>query len=200
MMPWKLGSPKTTPRIELVTIFAKILNRLRLYAVRLNRFLIFSNQARMTVYRRFIGMSIGKDSMIWAGNRFNDPTNMEIGDNCAIGPNNLFLSRGGIKIGRNVNLSGFGFFISQQHDLRGDDFTRTTTAPIIIEDRAWVATNCTIMPGVTIHEGGVVAAGSVVVKDVPAWTVVGGNPARVIGQRSHQTNYEIKDLRGLKWL
>jgi acetyltransferase-like isoleucine patch superfamily enzyme len=53
-------------------------------------------------------------------------------------------------------------------------------APIHICDRAWLGMNVTVLKGVTIGEGAVVAAGSVVTKEVPAWTLVGGNPARVI--------------------
>ncbi len=154
----------------------------------------------MGIYRKLIGIAIGKDSIIWAGNKFNDPKNVEIGDNTIVGPGNLFLARGKIKIGNNVNLSGYSYFISQQHDLEGDDFTSTTTAPIIICDRAWVATNVTIMPGVTMHEGAVAAAGAVVIKDIPAWTVVGGNPAQEIKKRKVQKNYVLRDLKGSKWL
>lgn len=52
--------------------------------------------------------------------------------------------------------------------------------PILIKKYAWIGMKCIILKGVTIGEGAVVAAGSVVVKDVPAWTVVGGNPAQII--------------------
>jgi putative colanic acid biosynthesis acetyltransferase WcaF len=55
--------------------------------------------------------------------------------------------------------------------------------PIIIMENVWVTTGAMILPGVTIGEGGVVAAGAVVVKDVEPWTVVGGNPARFIKKR-----------------
>lgn len=179
---------------------AKIKRRCNHYAVRLSRFLVFSNTLRMFFYRHFASIKIGESSMIWAGNKINDPTKLTIGANCIIGPDNVFLTRGGVTIGNNVNLSGFGFFISQQHDVSGDDFTRTVFENITLHDRVWVATNCTILPGVTIHEGGVVAAGSVVTKDVDAWTVVGGNPARKIGERDQQLDYKLEDMKGSKWL
>ena len=57
------------------------------------------------------------------------------------------------------------------------------TAPIAIKANAWVAGWSIVLPGVTIGEGAVVAAGSVVVKDVPAWTIVGGNPAKSVKKR-----------------
>jgi maltose O-acetyltransferase len=52
--------------------------------------------------------------------------------------------------------------------------------PVVIKDGVWLGTRCTVMPGVTINEGAVVAAGAVVTKDVPAHTIVGGIPAKVI--------------------
>jgi acetyltransferase-like isoleucine patch superfamily enzyme len=53
-------------------------------------------------------------------------------------------------------------------------------APIIIQDKVWIGFNCIILKGVTIGEGAVVAAGSVVTSNVPPFTLVGGNPARII--------------------
>lgn len=182
------------------TLKAKIKRRCSHYAVRLNRFVVFSNALRMYIYRNVVGIEVGADSMIWAGNRINDPSKLVIGRNCIIGPDNVFLTRGGVAIGNNVNLSGYSFFVSQQHSISGSDFTKTTSKKITLHDRVWVATNCTIMPGVTIHEGGVVAAGSVVTKDVAPWTVVAGNPARKIANRTRQLNYELLDLNGSKWL
>ena len=57
------------------------------------------------------------------------------------------------------------------------------TKPIMIMDNIWIASGAMILPGVTIGEGAVVTAGSVVVKDVEPWTVVGGNPAKMIKKR-----------------
>ena len=57
---------------------------------------------------------------------------------------------------------------------------KTTVAPLVIKDHVWIGTRCTILKGVTIGEGVVVAAGSVVTKDVPANTLVGGIPAKVL--------------------
>ena len=54
------------------------------------------------------------------------------------------------------------------------------TKPIIIEDYAWISYGCSILKGVTIGKGAIVGACSVVTKDVPPWTVVAGNPARII--------------------
>ena len=64
------------------------------------------------------------------------------------------------------------------------DWKSVLVAPIVIGDRAWIGTRAIILKGVTVGEGGIVAAGSVVTKDVPPWTIVGGNPAKVIRELS----------------
>jgi acetyltransferase-like isoleucine patch superfamily enzyme len=60
------------------------------------------------------------------------------------------------------------------------DWSHVKTGKITIKDKAWIGFNCIILKGVTIGEGAVIAAGSVVLKDIPDWTVAGGNPAQVI--------------------
>ncbi|WP_285946812.1 CatB-related O-acetyltransferase, partial [Thomasclavelia cocleata] len=70
-------------------------------------------------------------------------------------------------------------------------------APVVIGDNVWIGANVTILPGVTIGDYVVVAAGSVVTKDVPAYCVVGGNPARVIKKRFDDEMIEL--LEELKW-
>ena len=66
-------------------------------------------------------------------------------------------------------------------------FMELTTAPITVGAKAWIAGWSIVLPGVTIGEGAVVAAGAVVTKDVEPWAVVGGNPAKFIKKR------ELKD-------
>jgi acetyltransferase-like isoleucine patch superfamily enzyme len=60
------------------------------------------------------------------------------------------------------------------------DWSTTSSAPVLIKRGAWIGARSIILKGVTIGEGGIIAAGSVVTRDVPPWTIVGGNPARVI--------------------
>jgi galactoside O-acetyltransferase len=60
------------------------------------------------------------------------------------------------------------------------DWSNVHHAPIVIRDKAWIGFGAIVLKGVTIGEGAVVGAGSVVTKDVPDWTVVGGNPAQVL--------------------
>lgn len=67
-----------------------------------------------------------------------------------------------------------------QNFIANKNWNVVDSKPILIKSNAWIGMNCIILKGVTIGEGAIVGAGSVVTKDVPEWTVVGGNPAKVI--------------------
>ena len=69
---------------------------------------------------------------------------------------------------------------SKQNMIAHKNWDVVNSKPIKICDDAWIGMNCIILKGVTIGEGAIVGAGSVVTKDVPAWTVVAGNPAKVV--------------------
>ena len=92
-----------------------------------------------------------------------------IGKGCFIQQCCTFFGRGGITIGDEV-------FIGPKVNLITINYGR----PIVIEDKAWIGINSTILPGVRIGYGAIVGAGSVVTKDVPPMTVVAGNPAKFI--------------------
>ncbi len=87
-----------------------------------------------------------------------------------------------ITIGDNVVLSPETLLMAGSHDIHSPDF-RSTWAPITIGNYAWIAQGAMILPGVTVGEGAVVGARAVVAKDVPAYTVVAGNPARIVSRR-----------------
>jgi len=119
-----------------------------------------------------------------------------MGDYCYVGENARIWSAENIEIGNFVLIShDVNIFDSDTHPIRAKERRQhfksiiTTGHPdeidlnekaIHIQDDAWVGTGAIILKGVTIGEGAIVGAGSVVTKDVPAWTVVGGNPAKVI--------------------
>lgn len=85
-----------------------------------------------------------------------------------------------VQIGENVRIAPYTIILdSDFHDVK-DHFMDGYSKPVIIEDNVWLATRCTILKGVTIGKGSVVAAGSVVTKDVPPNSVVAGVPARLI--------------------
>jgi acetyltransferase-like isoleucine patch superfamily enzyme len=91
-----------------------------------------------------------------------------------------------------VNLSSQVAIWTAQHDPQSATFD-TVYAPVTVERRAWLSFRTTVLPGVTIHEGAVLAAHAVATKDVPAFSIAGGVPARVIGPRNASLTYEFGD-------
>jgi acetyltransferase-like isoleucine patch superfamily enzyme len=80
-----------------------------------------------------------------------------------------------------VSVAGDNFILTHNKPLEyHKHLSEAFVAPVIIKKNAWVAINVTILPGVTIGEGSIVAAGSVVTKDIPPFVLAGGTPAKVI--------------------
>lgn len=105
--------------------------------------------------------------------------NIHLGKNMFINSCCNFQDQGGIYIGDNVLIGHRVVLATIDHDLNPYDRTNHC-APIRIGDRVWIGSGAIITKGVTIGDGAVIAAGAVVTKDVPANTVVGGVPAKVI--------------------
>lgn len=118
--------------------------------------------------------------------RIRQPVYMDFGKNITFGENVFvnaschFQDQGGIKIGNNVLIGHQTVLASLDHDLHPKHRGNLYPGKIIIEDDAWIGANATILKGITVGEGSVVAAGSVVTKDVAPYTIVGGNPAKFI--------------------
>ena len=87
-----------------------------------------------------------------------------------------------VRIGANATVSQYSFLCTASHDYE-DPHMGLITAPIRIGDGAWVAADAFVAPGVVVGEGAVIGARSTVYRDVDAWTVVAGNPARFIKSR-----------------
>lgn len=113
-------------------------------------------------YARHLGVKIGKNCLISTRNWSSEPYLIEIGDNVQVTSNVYFHTHGGGNVARRQN---------PDFDVFGK---------IVVEDWAYIGACSHIMPGVTIGQGALVAAGSVVTKSVAPNTVVGGNPARYI--------------------
>lgn len=103
---------------------------------------------------------------------------INIGNNTAIGDRTEIHAGQAVNIGENCNISWDVCIMDR--DYHKFNSPVEIISPVNIQDNVWIGCNALIMKGVTIGEGAVVAAGSVVTKDVPANSVVGGNPARVI--------------------
>ena len=106
---------------------------------------------------------------------------MTVGRNVFVNQNCTFYDLGGLDIGDDVMIGPNVSLITSGHPVAPSQRRASVTAnPIVIERNVWIAAGATIIGGVTIGENSVVAAGSVVTKDVPPNTLVGGNPARII--------------------
>ena len=116
----------------------------------------------------------------------NKNANIVIGENTSIGYHNYIFASTEILIGRNCMLAPFVYIVDSDHGTKKETLMNiqdNITIPIYIEDDVWIASNVTILKGVTIGKGAIVAANSVVNKDVPAYTIYGGTPAKKIGER-----------------
>jgi len=109
----------------------------------------------------------------------------------SVGRRTYLDGRGGLKIGNSVSISPDVQIFTAQHDMNDLDF-KSVYNPVIINDYAWIGTRAMLLPGVHIGKGAVVAAGAVVTKDVPEYTVVGGVPARPIKERSRDLRYRCE--------
>lgn len=138
--------------------------------------------------KKVCGISIGKDSSIAMKCYISGPL-IKIGDNTVINRFSYLDGRVPLYIGNNVNVSHYVIIHTLTHDPQHPHFI-CIERPVAILDHAWIGTRAIILPGVTIGEGAVVAAGAIVTKDVPPYTIVGGNPARHIGQRSRNLSYK----------
>ncbi len=104
---------------------------------------------------------------------------LSIGDNCYLN-GAMVAATIGVTIGNHCRLAPFVHIMDGDfHDLE-DRALPGESAPVILEDHVKVGTRCIILKGVTIHEGAAISPGSIVTKDVPAYTLVGGIPAKHI--------------------
>lgn len=148
-----------------------------------------SHHVRRFFYRR-AGLTIDPTSSIHWRAEFYAPERITIGRHCTIGDSAFLDGRSGLRIGDSVNFGSHVTIFTRQHDVDSPDFAETG-AGVVVGDFAWVSSHAIVLPGVTIGEGAVVAAGAVVSRDVAPYTVVGGNPARYIRDRSRDLRYKL---------
>lgn len=139
---------------------------------------------------RLWGAKIGSGVTIYHGLEVRAAKNLVIGDNSSIGNDAILDARAGLVIGANVNLSTGVQIWTGQHDWRASDFAYEK-APVRIGDRAWLSARVIVLPGVSIGEGAVLAAGSVATKDVGEFELVGGVPAKHLADRPRDLTYTL---------
>jgi maltose O-acetyltransferase len=146
-----------------------------------------SHHFRRFMYRLF-GVGIGKGSTIHWQTRFFGPRGVRIGEYCNIGNNAFLDGREGLTIGNRVATGAEIMIYTLQHDIDSATF-EVAGGPVIIEDYVYIGPRAIILPNVRVGRGAVIAAGAVVTKDVPAYAVMGGVPARYLRERNHQLDY-----------
>ncbi|GER85280.1 transferase [Thermogemmatispora aurantia] len=143
---------------------------------------------RYAWYRAVLGWEIGPQVTILSGVRIQMAglrgrgRRVVIGKGSVINYGCLLYVTGGLMIGEHVSLSPGVWLITGSHDIN-DPEHKDIYKPIVIGSYAFLGARATVLAGVTIGEGAVVMAGAVVTHDVPPYTIVGGVPARVVGER-----------------
>lgn len=168
-------------------MYKKILRRINTIILELDNMVlryigcIPSHNIRRFFYR-LEGMKIGSGSTLHMGAVFYDAKNITIGRDTIIGENAVLDGRDKLIIGDHVDITSEVMIYNAEHDINDPEF-RAVTACVEIGDYVFIGPRAIILPGVKIGRGAVVGAGAVVTHDVPEFAIVGGVPAKVIGER-----------------
>jgi acetyltransferase-like isoleucine patch superfamily enzyme len=149
-----------------------------------------SHRWRRFALRRLAGAELGRDVSIARGVRLTVRRELRIGDRSIINAGVLLDARGGLSIGEDTNISPGVNLLTADHDPRSPGFAGRRRG-VVVGRRSWIASHATVLPGTTIGDGSVVAAGAVVHGDVAPWTIVGGNPAKPIAERPRDAQQRL---------
>lgn len=147
-------------------------------------FLVPLHMVRKLIFR-LAGVKIGRGSTIHMGCRFFEPRGVRIGNDTKIGSGAFLDGRAELLIGNHVDVASEVMIYNSEHDIEKEDFS-AIEEPVEIGDYVFVGPRAIILPGVKIGKGAVIGAGAVVTKDVDEFAVVGGVPAKVIGERKNK--------------
>lgn len=131
------------------------------------------------------GMRIGKGSTVHMWANFFEPSGINIGEDTIVGDHAFLDGRAPLSIGNHVDIASYVMIYNSEHDLEKPGF-EAREEKVVIEDYVFIGPRAIILPGVVVGKGSVVAAGAVVTKDVPEFAIVGGVPAKVIGERANK--------------
>lgn len=143
------------------------------------------NKLRVSMLKRIFS-SIGNNVNIRNDIKFAIGKNISIGNNSGIGERSFIQDIGNISIGNDVLMGPEVMIYTANHNIEKSKKIieqGMTIKPVVIEDDVWIGSRAIILPGVTIKKGAVIAANAVVSKDVEEYTIVGGVPAKKIGER-----------------
>ena len=141
------------------------------------------------------GVKLSPKAHLHMGTQFLNPSNISIGEGTIIGQNVFLDGRDKLTIGKHTDIASDVLIYNSEHDISSDDFL-AICAPVEISDYCFIGPRAIILPGVKIGRGAVVAAGAVVTKDVREFSIVGGVPAKVIGERKNRNpSYKLGRAR-----
>lgn len=166
----------------------RLLSELRLYICNEVISGIPSRRIRYWYYKNIMNFSIDIKCSVFMNCTFDCAGGLTIGKYTVIHSKCRLDPRGKLTIGESVGVSQDVVILTADHSMNSPIF-ESRHRQVIIEDYVWIGTRATILPGVRIGKGAVVAAGAVVTKDVDEFTMVGGVPARVIGKRQKNLIY-----------
>jgi len=146
---------------------------------------------RRALLKHVAKFEIGQRCVFQRGVRISSRGGVRIGQNCNINHGVLLDGGGGLVIGSTVNISPEVLLLTTEHDPTHPTF-RGRDRQVVIGDRAWIASRAIILPGTTIGEGAVIAAGAVTHGQIPPWTIVAGNPARVVKSRPREAQARLR--------
>lgn len=176
--------------LTIIEIFKKVINRIKNIILEFKVFLLhLVGYIPSHCFRRFFyraaGIKIGKGSTIHTKARLYDPKNISIGQDTTIGEGTVLDGRDLLTIGNHVDIASEVMIYNSEHNINDEDFM-AMNAPVKIEDYVFIGPRAIILAGVTVGRGAIVGAGAVVTKDVPPYAIVGGVPAKIIGERRNK--------------
>ncbi len=186
--------------LSMSVAFKKMINRFYNYILDFELLILgISSYVPIFTYRKIIyqlaGVKIGKNSHLHIGTKFFNPAGVKIGQGTIIGQNAFLDGRARLIIGDNVDIASSVMIYNAQHDIHSKDF-KPVEEEVIIGDYVFIGPRAIILPGVHIAKGAIVASGAVVTKDVNEYEIVGGVPAKVIGERQNKDpNYKLGRAR-----
>lgn len=134
------------------------------------------------VLLRLFGAEVHMSAHIRRTAKFECPWNVKVGANTAIGDHAIVYALGPITIGRRVSVSQYAHLCAGTHDFTKADLP-LVRPPVTLEDDAWLGTDTFVGPGVTMRQGSLLGARGSAFKDLEAWHVYGGNPAKMLRKR-----------------
>jgi len=135
---------------------------------------------------RLFGAKIGRGVYAKPGLRVKFPWYLTVGDHCWLGEDAWIDNLAPVTIGSHVCISQAAYLCTGNHDWTVPNM-KLFRRPIVLEDGSWVGARATVCPGVTLREGAIAAAGSVVTRDIPEWEIWAGNPAVYVKARVLKT-------------